>query len=123
MQATETAKATTGLPSGKVTQVLGAVVDVEFPPGKLPAIFTALKVTNPSISNKPWNLTLEIAQHLGDNVVRTIALDSTDGLARGLEVQSTGDVIRLMQDLADRVLVNGRCDNAIAADQRVRREQ
>jgi len=95
MQATETAKAKTGLPSGKVTQVLGAVVDVEFPPGKLPAIFTALKVTNPSISNKPWNLTLEIAQHLGDNVVRTIALDSTDGLARGLEVQSTGDVIRM----------------------------
>jgi len=76
--------------TGRVTQVLGAVVDVAFPAGQLPEIFTALKVTNPSISDQPGNLTLEVAQHLGDDTVRTIALDTTDGLVRGSEVRSTG---------------------------------
>src|SRR6185503_21279571 len=75
--------------SGKVVQVLGAVVDVSFPDGKLPNIFTALKVTNPSINSEKWNLTLEVAQHLGDLTVRTIAMDTTDGLTRGMEVFNT----------------------------------
>ncbi len=87
--------ASTQVAQGKITQVLGAVVDVEFPAHALPPVFTALKVGNPSISNQPWNLTLEVAHHLGDNVVRTIALDSTDGLVRGLDVMSTGDVLRM----------------------------
>ncbi len=76
--------------TGRITQVLGAVVDVAFPAGQLPKIFTALKVTNPSINDKPWNLTLEVAQHLGDDTVRTIALDTSDGLVRGFEVSNTG---------------------------------
>ena len=67
--------------AGKVTQVLGPVVDVEFPPGGLPEVYTALKLTNPTISTEPNNLTLEVAQHLGENTVRCIAMDSTDGLA------------------------------------------
>ena len=75
--------------NGKINQVLGAVVDVSFPEGHLPAIFSALKTTNPSINNQPWNLTLEVAQHLGDNVVRTIAMDTTDGLVRGADVFDT----------------------------------
>ncbi len=75
---------------GKVAQVLGAVVDVIFPEGDLPPIFTALKVSNPSINDKPGNLTLEVAQHLGNNMVRTIAMDVTDGLVRGMEAVSTG---------------------------------
>jgi F-type H+/Na+-transporting ATPase subunit beta len=75
---------------GRVLQVLGAVVDVEFPDGALPAIFTALEVTNPSLSDRPFNLTLEIAQHLGNRAVRTIAMDATEGLVRGEEVRSTG---------------------------------
>ncbi|NWG75554.1 MAG: F0F1 ATP synthase subunit beta, partial [Rubrivivax sp.] len=58
---------------GKVSQVISAVVDVEFESGKLPAIFNALKVTNPSIDNKEWNLVLEVAQHLGENTVRCVA--------------------------------------------------
>ncbi len=78
---------------GYVSQVMGAVVDVEFPSGKLPAINAALKLDNPFISAEPNNLTLEVAQHLGDNVVRTIAMDTTDGLQRGAEVRDTGDGI------------------------------
>ncbi len=87
---TETATGT-----GKVTQVLGAVIDVEFPPGQLPPIYNALKVSNPSISDQKWNLTLEVAQHLGNNMLRTIAMDATEGLVRGAEVKDTGDVMTM----------------------------
>ena len=72
---------------------MGAVVDVEFPQDHLPMIFTALKVTNAGIDDREFNLTLETAQHLGDNVVRTIAMDTTDGLVRGAPVVSTGEGI------------------------------
>ena len=75
---------------GKISQVVGAVVDVEFEPGKLPLIFNALRLTNPSIDDRLDNLVLEVAQHLGENVVRTIAMDSTDGLVRGQAVKDTG---------------------------------
>ncbi len=78
---------------GKVTQVLGPVVDVEFPPGDLPEIYTALRVTNTSLGKEEGNLVLEVAQHLGENTVRTIAMDSTDGLARGVVVKNTGSPI------------------------------
>ncbi len=78
---------------GKITQVVGAVVDVVFEPGKLPLIFNALRLTNPSIDDRPENLVLEVAQHLGENVVRTIAMDSTDGLVRGQAVRDTGKQI------------------------------
>ena len=78
---------------GKVTQVLGPVVDVEFPPGDLPEIYTALRVSNPSLGKEEGNLVLEVAQHLGENTVRTIAMDSTDGLARGMPVRNTGSPI------------------------------
>jgi F-type H+/Na+-transporting ATPase subunit beta len=81
--------------SGKITQVLGAVVDVEFPEGELPNILTALQVSNSFISDQPWNLTLEVAQHLGENTVRTIAMDSTDGLVRGSEVRNLGEGITM----------------------------
>ena len=58
---------------GKVTQVIGPVVDVEFPPGNLPKILDALTVTNPSISDEKDNLVLEVALHLGESSVRSIA--------------------------------------------------
>ena len=76
---------------GKIVQVLGAVVDVYFPIEGLPAIATALKTTNKSINDLPNNLTLEVAQHLGDSLVRTIAMDTTEGLVRGHEVVNTGE--------------------------------
>jgi len=81
--------------NGKVVQVMGPVVDVEFPPGGLPEIYTALRVTNPGIDARESNLVLEVAQHLGENTVRTIAMDTTDGLTRGQSVTNTGDVIRV----------------------------
>ncbi len=80
--------------TGKIKQVMGPVVDVEFEVGALPAINTALRVTNKFISDKPENLVLEVAQHLGDNVVRTISMDSTEGLVRGTKVTSTGGMIK-----------------------------
>lgn len=79
---------------GKIKQVLGPVVDVQFPANELPAINSALKVTNRFISDKEYNLTLEVAQHLGDSVCRTIAMDSTEGLIRGESVQATGKMIQ-----------------------------
>ncbi|MDC0676587.1 MULTISPECIES: F0F1 ATP synthase subunit beta [Sorangium] len=78
---------------GKITQVIGPVVDVDFPAGQLPKILNALKLSNPSISAEPDNLVLEVAQHLGESSVRTIAMDSTDGLVRGMEVRDTGKPI------------------------------
>ena len=78
---------------GRITQVIGPVLDVEFQPGKLPAIYNALKVTNPAVSGEKWNLTVEVAQHLGENTVRCIAMDSTEGLVRGAEALDTGDGI------------------------------
>ena len=77
---------------GKIKQVLGPVVDVEFGT-ELPPIYSALTCTNISISEKKDNLVLEVAQHLGDNVVRTIAMDSTEGLVRGTDVTNTGSTI------------------------------
>jgi F-type H+-transporting ATPase subunit beta len=75
---------------GRINQVLGNVVDVEFGPGSLPPIFSALRVSNPSISDAAGNLVLEVQQHLGENTVRCIAMDSTDGLVRGMEATNTG---------------------------------
>jgi F-type H+-transporting ATPase subunit beta len=78
---------------GRILQVLGAVVDVEFPPGKLPEVFNALTISNPAIDARPDNLVIEVAQHLGENHVRCIAMDTTDGLVRGMPVKNTGAAI------------------------------
>src|SRR3954471_24950433 len=74
---------------GKVTQVLGAVVDVQFD-GELPAILNAL-----TLENNGQKLVLEVAQHLGENTVRAIAMDTTHGLVRGAPVTDTGNSIRV----------------------------
>src|SRR3972149_615467 len=81
---------------GKVTQVIGAVLDIEFPPGHLPAIYNAIKITNSTISDKQWNLIAEVALHLGENTVRCIAMDSTEGLVRGTQPLHTGDGIAVL---------------------------
>jgi F-type H+-transporting ATPase subunit beta len=80
---------------GNVIQVMGPVVDVAFPPGTLPEIFTALRVSNPAIDDREGNLVLEVAQHLGENTVRCIAMDTTDGLVRGQPAVNTGAGIRI----------------------------
>jgi F-type H+-transporting ATPase subunit beta len=76
--------------SGQIIQVLGNVVDVQFGADSLPPIFYALRVSNPSISDQAGNLVLEVQAHLGENTVRCIAMDSTDGLVRGMEAANTG---------------------------------
>jgi F-type H+/Na+-transporting ATPase subunit beta len=87
---------------GRIVQVMGPVVDVEFDKGHLPAIFNGLTTTNVQISKDKNNLVLEVAQHLGENVVRAIAMDSTDGLARGADVVDTGEQITV--PVGDKVL-------------------
>ncbi len=76
---------------GKVVQVIGAVVDVEFPADQLPSIYNALKIQEKGDVN--IDLTLETQQHLGDNIVRCVAMSSTDGLRRGTKVTDTGSAI------------------------------
>ncbi len=80
---------------GTIRQVIGPVVDVAFPAGGLPNILTALRVTNKGIDDREWNLVLEVASHLGDNTVRAVAMDTTDGLVRGLQVKNTGKPIAM----------------------------
>jgi F-type H+-transporting ATPase subunit beta len=78
---------------GKIIQVMGPVVDIQFSQGEVPEIFHALKTTNPSINSEKENLVLEVAQHLGEHIVRAIAMDSTDGLSRGIGVRNTKEQI------------------------------
>jgi F-type H+-transporting ATPase subunit beta len=81
--------------NGRITQVIGPVIDVEFPDGNLPAIFNALTVSNPAISDQPGNLIVEVAQHLGEKTVRAVCMDVSDGLVRGMEVKDTGEGIKV----------------------------
>ena len=74
--------------TGKVVQVIGPVVDVEFPPDQLPKLFNAVE-----IAQNGSRLVLEVEQHLGDNWVRCVAMDSTDGIRRGTEATDTGGAI------------------------------
>ncbi len=78
---------------GKVVQVIGPVVDVAFEEGNLPQILNAIAISNPAINDQEDNLIIEVAQHLGDNVVRCIAMDITDGLVRGMKAKDTGNPI------------------------------
>ncbi len=78
---------------GLVEQVIGPVVDIRFPDGKLPPIYGAVTVTNKSINDQVDNLILEVAQHLGDQTVRCIAMDETNGLTRGLAARYRGQQI------------------------------
>jgi F-type H+-transporting ATPase subunit beta len=83
---------------GKISQVIGPVVDVEFEPGKLPAIYNALEIFGrkaEDIFSYSQRLVLEVAQHLGESRVRAVALSSTDGLTRGMEVADTGGPIKI----------------------------
>ena len=91
---------------GRVIQVLGAVVDVEFPDGYRPRMQHALKATNPMLNDRPDNLVLEVAQHLGDSRVRTIAMDSTIGLVRGARVRDTGEPIVMPVGIGARRVLN-----------------
>jgi F-type H+-transporting ATPase subunit beta len=80
---------------GKIVQVIGPVIDIEFEEGDLPTIYNAVKLTNTRISDKAWNLIAEVAQHIGENTVRCVAMDTTDGLVRGMKAIDTGAPIAI----------------------------
>ena len=107
---------------GKIVQVIGAVVDAEFPPGSTPEIYDALEVTYKlSNSGTESRLVLETQQHLGENRVRTVAMSSTEGLVRGMDVTNTGAPIsvpvgekvlgRIFNVIGETVDNRGPCDN------------
>jgi len=81
--------------AGKIVQVIGPVVDVEFGGGDLPPIYSALKITNPRIDDREENLIVEVAQHLGDQIVRCVAMDTSDGLVRGMKATYYGEQITI----------------------------
>src|SRR6476660_10230565 len=87
--AEKTDKATKTDTNGRVVRITGPVVDVEFPRGSVPELFNALHAEI-AYEEMAKTLTLEVAQHLGDNLVRTISMQPTDGLVRGVEVTDTG---------------------------------
>lgn len=87
---TTTTETKTGV--GRVVRVIGPVVDVEFPRDAMPEIFNALK-TDVTLSEGTKTLTLEVSLHIGDNVVRAISMQPTDGMVRGAEVRDTGESI------------------------------
>ena len=79
---------------GRITQIIGPVVDAEFEPGKLPAIYNAIRITR-DVDGVQETLITEVQAHEGNNVVRTVAMGSTDGLVRGMEVEDTGGQITI----------------------------
>lgn len=79
---------------GKVIQVIGPVVDIEFPPEQLPAIYNAVKIEE-TVGDVHLKLVVEVMQHLGDNTVRAVAMSSTDGLTRGMKAEDTGAPIKI----------------------------
>jgi len=79
---------------GRIIQVIGPVIDVEFPPGKLPAIYNAITVDE-TVGDVHVKLTAEVMQHLGDNTARCVAMSSTDGLTRGMQAADTGGPIKI----------------------------
>ena len=93
--------------TGKVIQITGPVIDVEFPPGELPGIYNALEIARPKTDGAKagkgddGTLVVEVQQHLGNNWVRAVAMSSTDGLARGLDVVDTGAPITVPVGAAD----------------------
>ena len=76
--------------NGNIVQCIGAVVDIQFPRDKMPKVYDALTLDDPNVGNAETGLTFEVQQQLGDGVVRTIAMGSSDGLRRGMSVKNTG---------------------------------
>ena len=81
--------------TGKVVQVVGPVVDIKFPPNGLPAIYNAIHIDGEVGNGLKVHLTTEVMQHIGNDVVRTVAMSSTDGLVRGMDAVDTGAPIRV----------------------------
>ena len=80
---------------GRVVQVIGPVIDIEFPEGGLPAIYNAVRIFDDELGLQPIDITVEVQQHLGENRVRTVSLQPTEGLVRGMKAYDTGGPIRV----------------------------
>ena len=80
---------------GKIVQIIGAVVDIDFSGGSLPSILNAIRIPRSDGNGPQEDLIVEVQQHLGDNRVRTVAMDSTDGLPRGVSCYDTGGPITI----------------------------
>jgi F-type H+-transporting ATPase subunit beta len=80
---------------GKVAQVIGPVVDIDFEGGKLPSIYNSVEIPRTSLEGVEGKLVVEVQQHLGENRVRAVAMDSTDGLVRGMDAHDTGEPISI----------------------------
>ena len=96
---------------GTITQIIGPVIDVRFKEGELPALYNALRIKNPFSEEEDNYLIVEVAQHLGDNSVRTVAMHATDGLVRGMSAEDTGSPIKV--PVGEEVL--GRILNVVGA--------
>ena len=88
-------KSTTNLNTGTILQIIGPVMDISFPPGKMPNIFNSLIIEGKNESGDKIKIICEVQQLLGDNVVRAISMSATDGLQRGVKVVDTGDALRV----------------------------
>ena len=80
---------------GKIVQIIGPVVDVEFENGRLPQTLNALNIPRKNIDGVEDVLVVEVQQHLGEDTIRAVAMDSTDGLVRGMKVYDTGGPIKV----------------------------
>ena len=78
---------------GRTTQIIGPVLDVTFPPGKMPNIYNALVVRGKNEAGQEFSVTCEVQQLLGDHCVRAVSMSATDGLMRGMEVIDTGNLL------------------------------
>src|SRR5215217_9258596 len=92
-ESTRASKAATKV--GKVVQVIGPVVDIEFPVGQLPAIYNAVRIAMTAPGGETVDVVCEVEQHLGENRVRTVAMKPTDGMRRGMEAVDTGAPISM----------------------------
>ena len=94
-QARKREKSLGTLNEGNVVQVIGPVVDIDFSDGYLPSILNAIKIPRKTTKGDEQELIVEVQQHLGENRVRTVAMDSTDGLVRGMKVYDMGEPIKV----------------------------
>ena len=106
--------------SGNIVQCIGAVVDVKFPRESLPKVFEALVLDEANSGNAESGLTFEVQQQLGDGIVRTIALGSTDGLRRGMKVKGSGGVTLKRGTLVKNIRLTGDTDEIEANVDKVR---
>ena len=96
------ANATAEKTVGKVVQVIGPVLDVEFDPEHMPEIYNALRLTTTTPSGQKIDLVAEVQQHIGRGQVRAVSMSSTDGVTRGMDVENTGSAITVVRSVPPR---------------------